>query len=153
MSTPAPGECLIVLDTNVALDLFHFDDAGTRPLADALAAGRLVAALSTATREEWRRVLAYPRLGLDAAAQVRCAARYDAVSRLHAAAVPTGLPRCRDADDQKFLELAASLGAPLVSKDHALLELARRRCPVSILTPKAAAAWVDAGMPGCATWP
>jgi predicted nucleic acid-binding protein len=38
----------------------------------------------------------------------------------------TALPRCRDADDQKFMEAAAAAGADLlITKDNALLELAR----------------------------
>jgi predicted nucleic acid-binding protein len=50
------------------------------------------------------------------------------------------LPRCRDADDQKFLELAAALPAEaLVSKDRALLDLRRRRLPFAILSPLEAA--------------
>jgi len=39
-----------------------------------------------------------------------------------------GLPRCRDADDQMFLELALGARADvLVTKDRALLELNRRK--------------------------
>ena len=38
------------------------------------------------------------------------------------------LPRCRDADDQKFLVLAALCGADLlVTRDKLLLKLARHR--------------------------
>ncbi|HEX7972278.1 MAG TPA: PIN domain-containing protein, partial [Thiobacillus sp.] len=53
------------------------------------------------------------------------------------------MPRCRDADDQKFLELAAACSAEaLVSKDRALLDLRRRRVPFAILSPlEAAARW------------
>ncbi|KVE42205.1 PIN domain-containing protein [Burkholderia sp. BDU5] len=40
---------------------------------------------------------------------------------------PRGLPKCKDRDDQKFLELAYAARADwLVSKDRALLKLARR---------------------------
>ena len=40
----------------------------------------------------------------------------------------SGLPRCRDADDQIFLEAALAARADvLVTKDRALLELNRRR--------------------------
>jgi putative PIN family toxin of toxin-antitoxin system len=38
------------------------------------------------------------------------------------------LPRCRDPDDQKFLEAALAGGADaLISKDKALLDLTRRK--------------------------
>ena len=48
----------------------------------------------------------------------------------------TDLPKCRDPDDQKFLEAAAAARADvLITKDVALLELARRKLPFRILTP------------------
>lgn len=154
---------LWVLDTNVALDIFHFDDAVTRPLARALAAGAIRCAASPATLAEWRRVLAYPEFGLDAAAQAAMDARYTACVTLiadldeRAADLPHKgtpihyglkpvwgrMPRCRDADDQKFLELAVACSAEaLVSKDRALLDLRRRHLPFAILSPlEAAACW------------
>jgi len=47
------------------------------------------------------------------------------------------LPRCKDSDDQKFLELAARAGAQyLISKDQALLELAPRVAQFRILAPR-----------------
>ena len=49
------------------------------------------------------------------------------------------MPRCRDPDDQKFLEAAAAARADaLITKDEALLELARRKTklPFRILTPQ-----------------
>ncbi len=56
------------------------------------------------------------------------------------AASPVALPVCKDPDDQKFLELAASCGADvLITKDKALLKLARRmkKLPLfRILTPE-----------------
>ena len=133
-----------MLDTNVALDMFHFDDAVTRPLARALEAGLIRCAASPATLAEWRRVLAYPEFGLDAVAQAAMDARYTAcVSLVSEPGAGMGLPRCRDADDQKFLELAASIPAEaLVSKDRALLDLHRRHLPFAILSPlEAAARW------------
>jgi predicted nucleic acid-binding protein len=49
------------------------------------------------------------------------------------------LPLCRDPDDQKFLELARDCKASaLVTKDRALLELARRKrrpLPFRIVRP------------------
>ena len=51
------------------------------------------------------------------------------------------LPKCKDADDQKFLEVALGAGADLlVTKDRELLRLASRRgLPFRILTPAEAA--------------
>lgn len=53
------------------------------------------------------------------------------------------LPRCRDADDQKFMELAARCAADLLlTRDRELLRLARSRRrppPFAILVPEEAA--------------
>ena len=46
------------------------------------------------------------------------------------------LPKCRDADDQKFLEAALAAQADfLVTKDEALLVLAKRDLPFRIVKP------------------
>jgi putative PIN family toxin of toxin-antitoxin system len=59
-----------------------------------------------------------------------------------APAAAASLPRCKDRDDQKFLELARDSQADcLVTADKALLRLARRdmlRGLFRILTPEAA---------------
>ena len=58
-----------MLDTNVVLDLLHFDDATARPLRDALEDGRVCCVVTDATLDEWRRVLAYPGFALAAERQ------------------------------------------------------------------------------------
>jgi putative PIN family toxin of toxin-antitoxin system len=136
---------LLVLDTNVVLDLLHFDDATARPLLRALEAGRVRCAVSDSTLEEWRRVLAYPEFALDAARQAELFARYQSLAmRLDAVDASAGLPRCSDPDDQKFLELAAATEAQaLVSKDRALLKLRRRCAPqFRIMMPAEAVRWL-----------
>lgn len=135
-----------VLDTNVVLDCLHFADPAVLPILYALEAGKLECRASSATLEELRRVLAYPALGLDVAAQAATEVRYRALVHCVEAARDDHLPRCRDTDDQKFLELAATGATVLVSKDGALLKLARRRgLGFRILSPtQAAAALVDA---------
>jgi putative PIN family toxin of toxin-antitoxin system len=137
---------LLVLDTNVVLDLLHFDDAVARPLRQALEAGRVRCAASAATLDEWRRVLAYPEFGLDPARQVALLARYRALAEpVDGVDEGAGLPRCSDPDDQKFVELAAAAGAAaLVSKDRALLGLRRRCAPLfRVMTVAEAARWLD----------
>lgn len=136
-----------MLDTNVVLDLLHFDDPAARPLGRALRGGRVRCVVSAATLEECRRVLAYPAFRLAPARQAALFEAYQALSeRVHGATAHARLPRCADPDDQKFLELAgASLAQGLVSKDRALLKL-RRRCAsrFRIMTPAEAAAWLGA---------
>ena len=144
------AEPLLVLDTNVVLDLLHFDDAVAQPLRRALEAGRVGCVVTESTQAEWRRVLAYPEFGLDAAQQAALCAHYRALSvQVDAAEAIAGLPRCSDPDDQKFIELAAASAAQgLVSRDRAVLKLRRRCAPhFRIMTPLEAAGWLD-GLPG-----
>ncbi|MDP2266591.1 MAG: putative toxin-antitoxin system toxin component, PIN family [Thiobacillus sp.] len=138
---------LLVLDTNVVLDLLHFDDPVARPLRLALEDGRVRCVVTAATFDEWRRVLAYSRFALESVQQAALIARYQALSTTReAVAGQTGLPRCSDPDDQKFLELAAASGAHgLVSKDRALLRLRRRCAPLfHMMTPTEALDWLAA---------
>jgi len=122
----------LVLDTNVALDLFVFRDPACARLQDALQRAQVVAVVDEPCRAEWLAVLDYPQLGLTEAAREQAVAAFDqAVTQLEPAALMSRpeikLPRCADPDDQKFLELALASGAQcLLSKDKALLQLARR---------------------------
>lgn len=118
----------IVLDTNVCLDLWVFFDPACAALLRDLQDGRVHAVTRADCRAEWLAVLHYPQLPIDEAMRPGLVAAYD--NLLHRlpqgplAADATGLPRCRDPDDQKFLELAAQAGARwLLSKDKALLRL------------------------------
>ncbi len=117
----------LVLDTNVALDLLHFADYAVLPILHALQAGRVQSFVTAETLGELQRVLDYPEFGLDALAQADLLARYRSGARFVDAPVPkANLPRCSDADDQKFLDLAAAVEADLlITKDRALLKLAR----------------------------
>lgn len=120
----------VVLDTNVLLDLFVFDDPRCAQLAQALRAGAIEAVTCAACEAEWRAVLDYPQLALEPERRTRGMAAFDALVRRlpspSASDLPR-LPRCADPDDQKFLALAASAGARwLVSRDRALLVLHRR---------------------------
>ena len=135
----------LVLDTNVVLDVLHFSDPSACALAEAIRAGRLRCGATGPIFGEWERVLAYPDLAIDAARQADLIAAYRAVCDFFPAQAVTDLPRCADADDQKFLDLAAMLRVPLVSRDRAVLKL-RRRCATRfpILTPQAAAGWLAA---------
>lgn len=131
----------LVLDTNVCLDLLLFKDPSTADLVQQLHNGSCRAYRSAATSEEWRRVLGYSVWGLSAQRQRELAAAF-AASTLEVA-VPAdadpALPRCRDKDDQKFLQLAATVPVTaLISKDRDLLKLAkpcRRRGLFAVLSP------------------
>ena len=120
---------MIVLDTNIVLDLLVFVDPATQPLKDALSARRVQWIATQAMRDELARVLTYPKV-------VPCLARYKLnasdvlavfdrqVQRVDAA--PKATITCKDADDQKFIDLAVAHRATLLSKDRAVLCMARR---------------------------
>lgn len=129
----AGGTPRLVLDTNVCLDLYVFDDPRVHALRSAIAGGGVLVLTDTACRDEWLRVLAYPRLGLDPVRRADAAAQFDAQMRRvgtdagGSVASWCALPRCPDPDDQKFLELARRVDAHcLLSRDAHLLALDRR---------------------------
>jgi putative PIN family toxin of toxin-antitoxin system len=131
----------LVLDTNVWLDWLVFDDPELAPLRAAVEQGRARVFIDAACEAELARVLDYPlgRVRLDAAAQAACLAECRRVTGPGGDIAPLEcvLPRCRDPDDQKFLELARTCRADLLlTKDRALLELARRT-PFRVVTPRA----------------
>ncbi|MFE8597979.1 putative toxin-antitoxin system toxin component, PIN family [Archangium violaceum] len=142
MSSPSAFAPLpVVLDTNVVLDLLVFDDPHVRPLAQALSAGEVTAWADAETLKELELVLAYPSFALDEAARRELQERYQCLVRMapgDTGTPPPPLPRCRDRDDQKFLVLAARVGASwLVSKDKRVLALAgHKQVPFDILTSR-----------------
>ncbi len=139
----------VVLDTNVCLDLFVYRDRGCAPLMAALQAGRATAVTDDACRQEWLHVLHYPQFDLDAAARRRATDEFDAqCTLLHTAALHSfdqvRLPLCSDADDQKFIQLAWGARASwLLTKDKALLKLARRTRKAGLFAIATPQDWVN----------
>ncbi len=149
----------IVLDTNVCLDLFVFEDPRWQQLREALTSGACQAVTSVSCRTEWLLVLDYPHLALTPMLRAQAIQEFDRLiaclpdidaphcpveplvkATENSAASTIRLPRCRDTDDQKFLELAyQSRATILLTKDKALLKLAgkaRRAGLFAILTPQ-----------------
>lgn len=140
----------VVLDTNVCLDLFVYRDSHCTSLMTALQAGVIEAVTNEACRDEWLRVLHYPQFGIDDDQRQRVTAAFDAQIRLLDRAAlrsldQASLPLCSDADDQKFLQLAwAAQAAWLVTKDKALLKLARRTRKAGMFAIGTPYAWASA---------
>ena len=131
----------LVLDSNIWLDWLVFDDPAVAPLRAAAASGGAQVLIDAACEAELRRVLGYPfgKRSLEPAQQQACIARCLAVARrLEPAQRPLPrLPKCKDPDDQKFLEAALVADAhALVTKDAALLALANRKLPFLIVKPR-----------------
>ena len=118
-----------VIDTNIVLDLWLFEDPATKPLRTALQAG-LISHLATASmRDELDRVLTYPHI-VKRMAKSNIQAQ-DILNRFdehHLAAEPAAKASCtcKDPDDQKFIDLAVAHAVPLLSKDAAILCMKKR---------------------------
>lgn len=119
----------VVLDTNIVLDLLVFADAAVPPLRTLLAQGQLRWIATRPMRDELERVLAYPQIaprvayyGLTAEAVLAC---YDAQVEWVDVA-PRVSAVCKDADDQRFIDLAVAHRAVLLSKDKAVLCMRKR---------------------------
>jgi putative PIN family toxin of toxin-antitoxin system len=119
----------LVIDTNIALDVLVFNEPKVEQLKADLAAGRVQWLATSVMRDELERVLAYaqiaPRVafyGLDTAAVL---AAFDAQVQCCTVA-PKVAVDCKDADDQKFLDLAAQHQALLLSKDRQVLKCRKR---------------------------
>ena len=116
---------IVILDTNALLDWRVFKDPAATPIAEAIVSGRMRWLACPSMEQEWHQV--WPRSYLKAW-------HPDPMLTLtvfqHAEFVeepPRGPFRCKDPDDQVFIDLALQVGATwLFSKDAALLKLARR---------------------------
>lgn len=132
MTPPAP----LVLDTNIVLDVFVFNDAAAQPVREGLASGALRWLATPPMRDELARVLGYPQIvprlafyGLNAD---------DVLAAFDRHAVPVSVAAkvrltCRDPDDQKFMDLAVAHQALLLSKDRALLAMKKRLLALGVV--------------------
>jgi putative PIN family toxin of toxin-antitoxin system len=118
-----------VIDTNIVLDLWLFEDPATVPLRAALLSGAISHLATTSMRDELARVLTYPHL-IKRMAKSNIQAQ-DILNRFdehHLSAEPAAKApcTCKDPDDQKFIDLAIAHAAPLLSKDAAILCMKKR---------------------------
>jgi putative PIN family toxin of toxin-antitoxin system len=130
----------LVLDTNIVLDMLVFRDPRTHALHAALFDEPVMSDLlwlaTAPMREELARVLAYPHIavrlvfhGLQAGQVLN---QFDARVRIVPVA-PKAPATCKDPDDQKFIDLAVSHGATLLSKDKAVLCMRKRLLALGVL--------------------
>ncbi len=141
--SPSMPPQLVALDTNVCLDLFVFADKHSQAILAALEAGSIKAVTRADCRAEWLAVLHYQHLALDDERRANVAAQFDrfieCVAPLESG---TRLPVCTDKDDQKFLQLARDAQvAYLITKDKALLKLARKVAKLGLFAIVVPNAW------------
>ena len=118
-----------VIDTNIVLDLWLFEDPATVPLRAALQSGLIAHLATNSMRDELERVLTYPHI-IKRMAKSKLQAqdilnRFDEHHLLAEPAVKAPCT-CKDPDDQKFIDLAVAHAVPLLSKDAAILCMKKR---------------------------
>ena len=148
-SKMAPLPACVVIDTNVILDMFLYQDPRVVVLRDALTSGELQWLATRVMREELARVLKYehiqkrllgwdkalvgvhPDEALAEAAGLRVLARMDQEARYVEVAARASYV-CKDVDDQKFIDLAQAHQTLLISKDKAVLSMKNRMARVGV---------------------
>ena len=119
----------IVLDTNIVLDAFLFNDPAAEPVRQALAKQELDWLATQPMRDELVRVLAYPkiaaRLAFSKLTLNDVLTKFDQHARLVDIA-PKASVTCSDSDDQKFIDLAVQHRALLLSKDRDVIAMKKR---------------------------
>jgi len=125
----------LVLDTNIVLDGWVFQDPQSEPWQRALRAGSHRWLASADMRDELARVLGYPNIVAQLAARGVSAqnvmAQFDALA-VRVPLAPRAPVICQDADDQKFIDLAVAHQALLLSRDRAVLCLHQRLRALSV---------------------
>lgn len=125
----------LILDTNILLDIFVFQDIKTQGLKQAMNDRQIAVFASQKTIAELADVIARPLFGLEPQQQNEILEQWQSISKFQDdASLPQAPWTCADADDQIFLDLAFQLKpAILISKDNALLKLANRAAKENIL--------------------
>ncbi len=137
LEQPSPLITLLILDTNIVLDVFVFNDAAAQPIRDGLTARSLDWIATTPMRVELERVLGYaqivPRLAFYELSAEDVLAQFDAHARLVPVPAKASVS-CSDADDQMFIDLAVAHRSTLLSKDKAVTSMAKRLQALNVRT-------------------
>ena len=131
---------IVILDSNIVLDVFVFNDAAAQPLKARLVVGALDWIATQPMRDELARVLDYPKIVLRRAGCTLSAsdvlASFDQHARLVEVAAKASVT-CSDPDDQKFIDLAVAHKALLLSKDRAVISMQKRLLALGVQARKA----------------
>ena len=119
----------VVIDTNIVLDIWVYQDSATPSLLNTLEEVKLQWLATVPMREELLRVLDYPHIAQrrerDGVTAQAVLAHFDRLAKIQAIA-PKAPYICKDEDDQKFIDLAVAHQALLLSKDKQVLRLTNR---------------------------
>lgn len=132
----------LVLDTNAVLDWLVFDNPSCQAITTAIVSGHVSWIVNVAVRDELAHVLGrgvVDRWAPDLPRLWQMWNRHSTPAESAFSTPPPRRPQCTDTDDQKFVDLALDTGAQwLITRDRALLKLARRALPLNlaIVTPE-----------------
>lgn len=119
---------VVILDTNILLDILVFDDQRAHPLRGALVEKKIDAVATVKTIEEFVDVIGRSQFDLNPNQQEEIQLQWESWSRILDDGDLIAAPwKCKDRDDQVFINLAYSLRpAILISKDKLVLKIAKR---------------------------
>ena len=125
----------VVLDTNILLDIFVFNDKRALHLKEALFDKSIRFIASQKAIEEFADVISRPLFKLDKQTQAAILAQWQSIAEQQDDSNLAPAPwKCKDPDDQIFLDLAYQLKPTiLISKDNAVLQIASRAASENIL--------------------
>ena len=129
----------VVLDTNIVLDLWLYQDPATPALLEALEKKSVQWLATQVMRDELERVLAYVHIAQRLAFSQLTAQDILASFDSHAQLMPIAAKAmfvCKDGDDQKFIDLAAQHQTQLISKDKAVLTMRNRMARLGVAVGK-----------------
>lgn len=134
----------VVLDTNTLISALLFGGDSWRRLRNSWQTGRIIPLVCRKTTLEFIRVLKYPKFTLTLEEREILMADFLPFTEVITVSEENStMPRCRDMDDQIFLELAQQGNASfLVSGDKDLLDCASRT-GFKIITPSEFTALIE----------
>lgn len=129
---PSMSSYPLIIDTNVLLDLFVFEDQRANFLHEEINSNRARLVYCLEMVEEFADVLSRPQFGLSDARQNDILQRWQSLGTLIHIQQHAPL-QCSDPDDQIFIHLAYQVRpAVLISKDRALIDLQKKLSALEI---------------------
>ena len=118
----------IILDTNILLDIFVFEDVRADRLRNAVLNRQIKTYSNQTSVEELADVISRPFFDLEEGRQAEIMGQWQSLSQsIEDPKLEPAPWKCQDPDDQIFLDLAFTVRPSiLISKDNAVLRLATR---------------------------
>lgn len=129
----------MVLDTNIVLDWLVFGNRACAPLVNAIESRQVRWITTSAMRDELAHVLSRGVVSSWLPNEQQLWATWAAWAHIvEATTYSRTWLRCTDPDDQKFIDLGLAHAQWLISRDRAVLKLARRAAPMGlrVVTPE-----------------